>query len=45
MKRAWHEAITRARERLHGIPFVCLVLHFFKRFFTGNIVSPKAICG
>ncbi|MHB8525146.1 MAG: hypothetical protein ACYDD2_03185 [Candidatus Acidiferrales bacterium] len=42
MKRGWHEVITRARERLHGIPFVCLVLHFFKRFFTGNIVSAES---
>lgn len=42
MKRSRHEAIIRAHERLRRNPFASLVLHFFKRFFTGDMVSAES---
>ena len=42
MKQNWREAIRRAHERLLGNPFVCLVVHFFRRFFAGDTFSSES---
>ena len=42
MKRNWQEAVRCGREWWHRKPFVCLVFHFFKRFFAGDTVSDES---
>ncbi|MFZ0819927.1 MAG: hypothetical protein WAM91_07645 [Candidatus Acidiferrales bacterium] len=41
MKGNWRGAIESAGERLRANPFSCLVLHFFRRFFTGDALSAE----
>jgi hypothetical protein len=42
MQRTWPELIKSADEWARTKPFVCLVVHFFKRFFSGDALSTES---